>query len=137
MFRGDVQLGQEVVLGLQCHDTNMVPVVPDSSPVIDVYAPGHVISAKKIPVMDRSGVKGYFQYGLFLDQKYTVGQCLVTYRWTTGAYQGYCEDTFMILPGGHPDGSVISLSWYHRPHANFLVAQLTSGKLVKGRNPTI
>lgn len=137
MFRGNVQLGQEVILGLQCLDASGVPVLPDESPVIDVYAPGHVVAGKKIPINDKAGVTGFFQYGLFLDLKFTVGPCLVTYRYHAGAYEGFAEDTFTILPGGHPDGTIISLAWYHRPHANFLVAQLTSGKLVKGRNPTI
>lgn len=137
MFRGNVQLGQEVVLGLQCVNASGVPVRPDSAPVIDVYAPGHVVAGKKIPIMDKADATGYFQYGLFLDLKFSEGPAIVTYRYTAGAFEGFEEDTFDIVPGGHPDGSVISLSWFHRPHANFLVAQLTSGKLVKGRNPSL
>jgi hypothetical protein len=74
-----------------------------------------------------------------LGSSFPAGRYRVSYHWTVGGYAGEAEDNFEVAAGGDPAGAVISLCWYERPHANFLIMQLdpASGRLLFGRNPSL
>ncbi len=137
-WRGRHQLGVEVPLGVLCVDANGVAVAPTDAPWMEVYASTEdVIVAKRIPPLERGVVTGLFQYGLFLSSLFTEGTYTVKYNWISGGVS-YAElDTFEVMPGGNAGGAVISLYFYERPGARFLVQQLDSGRLVRGRNPRV
>ena len=46
-------------------------------------------------------------------------------------------DYFEIIPGGNEEGQVLGMAFYHRPEADHVVYQTESGKIFKGRNPTV
>ena len=138
MYRGRYKLGQELILGLMCRDGSGSPVLPDRAPTLDVWVgASHPVSGKAIPVMDRFGATGLFQYPLFLGGDFITGQGTAVYRYQVGGDWLEEEDTFEITAGGDIDGQVIAMHYYPRPHANFLVWQTTSGNIIKGRNPRL
>lgn len=136
MYRGRLQLGDEVTLTCLCVNGSGVPSAPDAAPKIDVYAGAvKVVSGKAIPALDRYGTTGLFAFNLLLGTQFATGRYSVTYRYTNGAFADLQADVFDIIAGGQPDGDIISMHWLPLPHANFLVYQTDSGKLRKVRNP--
>ena len=139
VYRGRVQLGQEITLGVQVHDANDTPAEPTTAangPWIEVWSTSaKVLTGKTIPIQDRYGATGYFQYNLFLDARFTAGQYKCLYRFVTGTYYGLDEDTFEIVAGGNVSGALLGMAFYSRPHADFLVWQTDGGVVQKGRNP--
>jgi hypothetical protein len=137
-YRGRQQLGTEITLTVLCVDGNGAPVAPTNAPMMEVYdSAGNQITGKRIPPLEQAVVTGLFQYNLFLGALFSAGTYTVVYRWVSGGNHYGEMDTFEIIPGGHADGSVISLYFYERPGARFLVQQLDSGKLVQGKNPRV
>lgn len=136
MYRGRIRLGGEAILGVQTTSDGVIPALPTSTaPLLDVYdSVGHVVS-KRIPLLDRDSA--LFQYRLFLGSTFTAGLCTVTYRWTTGSYEGYEMDTFEIIPGGNADGIVLSMTFYKRPMADFVLRQTNAGVILRGKNPKV
>jgi hypothetical protein len=137
MYRGRFQLGFEVPLGVLCVNGSDTPVAPTAAPLMEVYSASALVLSKRIPPLDRAAVTGLFQYGLFLGPLFSTGAHTVVYHWASGGTSYASADTFEIIPGGHQDGAVISLYFYERPGARFLVQQLDAGKLVRGRNPRV
>lgn len=137
MFRGRVQLGEHIALGVLCLDASDTPTAPDAAPLLEIFSGTAKVLAKTIPALDRFGTTGLFQIQQFLDERFAAGQYKAIYRWDIGSYEGMAEDTFEVVAGGNADGQIIAMHYYKRPHADFIVSQLNSGKLVKGRNPRI
>ncbi len=134
-FRGRKILGSYVTLSVLCRDGVGDPLPPDEAPLASIYGDAGHITTFRIPPCERAIIPGYFQYGLFLGPSYSVGVYSVVYSWHfTTDYYGEV-DTFTVIPSGNHDGSVISMHYYERPGARFLVQQLDSGKLIVAKNP--
>lgn len=135
---GRYQLGQEVALTLLCTDASGTPTNPVSAPHADIFRGStKVLSGLLFPVLDAGSTTGLFQRNVFLGNLFSTGRHQVVFRYLVGSYLGQVTDDFEILAGGDPDGAVIAAHWYERPHAGFVVQQKDSGKLIKGRNPTV
>lgn len=138
MYRGRWQLGQEIPLAVLCVDADETPTNPDAAPFLDVYSTSaKVIAGRRLPLLDRNGQRAFFQLNLRLDSRFAAGVYQVVYHYTIGSYLGQVHDTFEVVAGGDADGASIAAYWYERPHADFLVRQLDSGQLVKGKNPRL
>lgn len=112
--------------------------MPTDTPQMKIWdSAGSRVTAKDMPLLDRITQVGLFHYPLYLGSGYSAGQYRVTYYATVGSYEYLGEDGFEIIAGGHQDGAVVGMYFYFRPHANFIVEQLASGKIIKGRNPII
>lgn len=81
--------------------------------------------------------EGFFGHTIHLDNRFAVGRYGVRYSWTVSDASRMLLDTFDVLENGNGDGVVIAMYHFHRPHAEFLVQELDSRKLIKGRNPTV
>lgn len=137
-MRGRYQLGQEVVLSVLCTDASGTPTAPTSAPHLDVFRGAtKVLSGALLPSLDVGATTGLFQRSLFLGAIFSAGRHTVVYRYLVGSYLGQHTEEFEIVAGGNANGHVIAAHWYERPHAGFVVQQLDSGKLIKGRNPTV
>lgn len=141
MYRGRYQLGTEIPLQVLTVNGSNLPSAPTTCPRIEVRSStGAVVSDKAIPVMDRYGAEvdaTLFAFSLFLDGSFAAGLYTVYYRYLLGTYEGLAVDTFEVVAGGDGDGAVIALHYFDRPHAKYVVMQLDSGRLVKGRNPRV
>lgn len=138
-YRGRYPLGVEIPLGVLCVNASGTPIAPTEAPLLEVYsdAAASPVVVKRIPPLERAAVTGLFQYPLFLGGAFSAGHHTAVYRWRNGGTQFHSSDTFQVIAGGHEDGAVISLFWYEQPGSRFLVQQLDSGKLVRGRNPRV
>lgn len=137
MFRGRRALGQYLTLSVRTLNSSGEPVAPDACPLLDVWtAAGVKVRSLRIPIEDAGAVTGYFSYRLHLGPLFATGQYIAVYHWKASSHSGMEVDQFEVLPG-HGEGAVIAATEYVRPHARFLVHQLDSGKLKRGRNPRV
>lgn len=139
-YIGRFRQGDTVPLFCACKNATGGLAMPNDSPTVKIWDPlAGLVSSFQIPVVDR-----YDQVGLFLGQLRlgipyaNVGLWSATYTYLMpDGTNGIQQDTFEIMEGGNPDGNVVSMYWYERPWADFVVQQLDSGKLVAGRNPKL
>lgn len=138
MYLGRYQQGQEVPFVLLTKGSTGVPVAPDAAPLADVYSStGLLASGLKVPALDGAAVTGLFQGFLYLDESYPVGHYSIEAHWVSGVFTGSMLLYFEVAPGGDATGQVLALCYYHRPQADFLVQQRTSGRVFKGKNPRV
>lgn len=137
-YLGRFQIGQEVPLILWTRDRDRTPAFPDSHPLARVVASdGTHVESVQMPVSDRYQVTGLFRYQLPLGAGYSTGKYTVEYQYTVSGYPGLLLASFEVVAGGDVGGPVISLYAVERPEARYVVAQLGTGRLVAGRNPTV
>lgn len=138
-YRGRWQLGEHVPMQVQCRNSTGAPVAPTAAPTLSVYDSSgtRIVNEKTIPVLDRFGTTGLFGIWLYLTSAFAAGQYAAVYSWTSGVFTGRFVEQFEVVAGGNADGAVISMYYYQRPHARFVVQQLDSGRLVKNRNPSL
>lgn len=140
MYLGRYQQGQTIVFLLQCVNEDGTATLPEIPPQIKIWNPsGTLIATSQMPILDRYAFTGLFYHRLFLSHGYTVtGGWQATYLYNTSSgHYGFQADNFELLPGGDPDGHVVGMYHYRRPHADFLVHQTESGSIKKGRNPRV
>ena len=134
-YLGAYQLGDRVSLAVQCR-TGQAPIAPDNAPVATVYnTAGTAVATYGVPPIRQEDA--VFGRAIHLNRQYVVGRYAVRYTYQIGG-QGRAEiDTFDVVGGGDPGGTVIAGYPFHRPHAEFHVLDLDSGELIRGRNPYV
>jgi len=138
MFIGRYQLGQSVPIAVQTEGAPGKPELSDDVPVADLFtAAGALVLSKRLPIVDRFGVTGWFLLPVFLDETFEEGNYLVNVHWADDGDARAKTYRFEIVPGGDTDGAVVAMHAYDRPHGKFLVQQLDSGRIVAGRNPRL
>jgi hypothetical protein len=139
MYLGRFQLGDRLPLVVLTRDGSGQPELPDAAPGAALYPPGATAPAVslELPPADPIGSPGLFLHALHLGRLFAAGEYRVRYSWTAGGLPRSATGSFTILPGGHPDGTVIAMYRFRRPHADFIIQQLDGGVRVKGRNPTV
>jgi hypothetical protein len=139
MYLGSYQLGDRVGLVVDCHRPGAVAELPDAAPVATIVGPsGTAVRTLAVPPPEPISQPGLFTFGLHLDGRFAPGRYAVRFSYTVlGATRVPKLATFEVLPGGDPDGAALAMYHFQRPHAAFLVRQLDSGKIVKGRNPRV
>lgn len=138
MWRGRYQLGEEALIGLLTVDASGTPTFPDAAPICQVWSESDVlVYSGAVPVLDRYGTTGLFQYSLFLGGAFAVGRYRVDFTYLLSGDAFMVSNVFEIVAGGDQAGAVQSLTWYHRPHGEFVVQQLSGGSVAKARNPRI
>ena len=133
-YRGRYSLGDFIPLQVLCKDVNGVPTNPDLMPEARVFSPvGNAAGHFSIPVLDPGGQAGLFQLVEGAAAWFNItGNWRVVYHWTTGsgAFAGVEEDTFEVVNGGAARGNVISMAFYVRPNADFIVWQTDGGSII-------
>lgn len=121
-------------------DASSTPTAPDVTPTARVYSGATLVTTRRLPVFDRYATttpKTMFNHEMYLDGRFSTGRYDVTYNYVIGG-TAYVEDTyFEIVAAGHTDGHIHSMSFYHKPHADFVVWMTSGGKLQRGRNPYV
>ena len=135
MYFGRKQLGDEVRIQALCVDAGEVPINPDSAPTVNVWRgstrifAGLTLSPTELPLVP----------GLFLRTIRLAGltsglyNCVI--RWQASGFNGVAFANFEIVDGGGSDGTCVSMIYFQPPAGQFLVRQLDSGELKKGKNP--
>ena len=136
-YRGRYQLGQTVPLFLLTLNAGKIPSVPDDPPAMKIWTGGTMVKNQAMPVRERYTHSGLFYFDLFLDGAFSAGQYVEVYYYKIGSHYGLATDNFEVVPGGSGDGHVLSAYFYSRPHADFIVHQMESGKIKRGRGPSL
>ncbi len=139
-FLGRFQQGVELPLVVQCVNATGGADDPTDTPRASVYRDGASPAFVETVEMaaDLRGVAvGFFRRGLYLDNLYgTAGRHLVLFKWTDSGGVAHCRaGSFVLLPGGSPDGAAVSIKHVERPDASYLLYQTDAGRLIRGRNP--
>jgi len=135
MNLGRFQLGQFVTLGLSTVNTVGVPTAPDAAPMATITTPGVVAGAPFKLAMNGGPLA--FALSIQLGLAYGLGTFSVTYTYSVNGAALTGGDTFTVIAGGDPGGGIIAMAYYERPEAGYVVTQLTSGRIVQGRNPSL
>lgn len=140
MYLGRYQQGQEIPLAVQCVDADGTPADPLTLPVAKLHLDGNPPALVEVVQLaaDLRGVDvGVFRLPHFLGGLYgTAGRYLVTVSYVDAGGVGRVRtDSFTLLPGGSPDGAVISMKYVERPDSRYLIWQTDGGRMVRGRNP--
>ncbi len=136
MYLGAAQLGERFPIGAFCDSAfaGGAAVSPASAPTITVWNDaGSVVYQGAIPPVDLTAGQGLFSRTLHLGPAFSVGRHAVKVDYGTRSAIAHFE----ILPGGSTDGAVIAIAYVDRPHARFVVQQLDSGRIVRGREPRV
>lgn len=137
MFRGRYPLGEEVPLSVLCRNNARTPTAPVAAPAAAIWLGSTKIQTITLPAIDRAALTGLFGKGLFLGAAYTTGLYEVFYTYTVGSLAVVEVDQFEVVDSGDPNGSVIAMYGFERPQATFLVHQVDSGKIKRGKNPRV
>jgi hypothetical protein len=134
---GDVQLGQQLPVTVQCLDGDLAPAWPDQAPQLVLFSGTTLLNRIKLPADPRSGV-GMFRLSLFLNAIYpTAGPVTGFVQWVSGGVAFSKTVWFRILPGGDPDGNIIAMTFVRRPGLGAIVWQADSGTIFHGSNPRV
>lgn len=134
MNLGRVTLGQQVFLIVECTDAG-IAYAPPVVPVVTVYFEDTKVVATPLPPVDLGTVTGLFSYGFYLGLGFSLGHYSAVVNYIANGVNKLEVLHFEIVAGGDPYGTVISMAFYPRPHANFLVEKLDSQNRFLARNP--
>lgn len=129
------QLGQVLPIFVQCIDDTGKPAFPDNAPQLKVWSDSGLVLSDVMPCEDRFIQTGVFLYQLFLGATFSAGQYTWAVYYKAGDNHGIATGAFAVMGGGNPDGDIVSMHFFERPQARFLVQELDSGVIVQGRNP--
>ena len=88
-------------------------------------------------VMEAGTQTGLFSFDLFIGSSFGASHYCVSYFYSIAGSPFVTTDDFDLVIGGSPDGDVTSMYFYDRPHAKFVVHGLSTGRILKGKNPQI
>jgi hypothetical protein len=112
-----------------------VPVAPDAAPVMVITNPSSV--ALPVQTMAMNGEDTSWLVNFFLGNSSIVGIYRIVFTFFVSGVEYTDQGSFSVVPGGDIGGDVISVYSFARPDATYVLAQLTSGVIVCGKNPTI
>jgi hypothetical protein len=119
-----------------------LPALPDAPPVLTVTADAATVDSFPLPILDQEDeiyasrlVSNTFGRYRMVGEDYPLGTLRVKADYSVSGVPASQDVTLDVVDGGDSGGSVISLLGHGRPDATYIVAQLSSGVLVQGRNP--
>lgn len=107
--------------------------LPASAPVVRIYRGTTLIASASMPVADRAN--GLFVLETQLGDLFTVGHYAAHVSYVLAGSPRTAIYYFESLGGDGADGAVVSMAFYDRPHAKFLVQRLDSNVRRLVRNP--
>lgn len=107
--------------------------LPVSAPVVRIYRGATKILTASMPVADRAN--GLFVLETQMGDLFTVGHYAAHVSYMLAGSPRVAVYYFESLGGDGADGAVVSMAFYDRPHAKFLVQRLDSNIRRLVRNP--
>lgn len=139
MWLGRQQLGTWIDVYLQVTSTAFTPTMPDYVPTIKVRrSDGTVVYSGLMPIVDKTDDRlGLFASRVFLGSGMSAGAHTIEMNYKAGTKFGVESRTFDIIAGGHSRGQVLAMHYLHQPQADFVVYQVESGLILRGKNPRV
>ncbi len=107
--------------------------LPTFAPVVNVYRGATLVFSASMPVADRAN--GWFVLEKQLDATFTAGHYAAHISYVLDGSPRVAMFYFESLGGDGAAGAVVSMAFYDRPHAKFLVQRLDSNIRRLVRNP--
>ena len=136
-FRGRYFLGDRLPLSLLCVNGSGVPSVPDRSPYVLLFSGSSLIVSYRIPVHDKQGQTGLFQFVQQLDSRFAVGRLRAVFQYKISGTNYGSTDTAEIVAGGDANGAGVGLYYFRAPQADHALVQVDSGRILRRRNPRL
>lgn len=133
---GDLQLGAEVPVNVQCTSDGHIPALPTSSPVLSLFQAGTLVIRRHMAADNQVRTPGLFRLQVFLNDAFTTGPVNGFIQWMNGGNLFTTPVWARIIPGGNASGSVIAAAFVRRPAKSYIVWEVDRGDLLKGSNPT-
>lgn len=137
-YMGRLKLGDELSVQFRCVDQDDRPASLIRTPRVSVYVGGSRVASDRLVRSDRD-VDGLFVARMQLGQGWSAGKLILHVRYeaatATGTYNGRIVAHAEIVGGGDPAGETISLYSFARPDGRYIVAQMSQGRIYRGRNP--
>lgn len=134
-YLGRWQLGERLPLSVRCRSSADTPAEPASAPLAMIYSDSGFVTSQLMPITDRYGVTGVFAFELLLDGRFAVGRHTVIYHYTISSVPLMAQQDFEVVAAGNFDGAGLSMFYYRRPGAGYLLTHQDSGRLIRKRNP--
>ena len=143
-YLGRYQLGDSVIIPLVTSDSQDIPFPPDFMPTARIVpvGPGAAGQVWEVPVLPLDP-PDVFLGSFVLTSRLSpypavpIGRYTVRIDYSIDSVKYVRTATFDVTTGGDASGGVISLKETRRPPGSAVVAQLSSGVLVSGRNPRV
>ena len=136
-YLGRLRLGEFLPVRLNCLNATGVPTDPVEAPLADIFIDTTKIISFRIPIEDKWKTVGQFQHRFFLGAIYSVGHGAVHLTYKIGSTHFAEIQQFDLIAGGDEAGSAIALHHFVPAHADFLLEQTDSGRLLRRRNPRV
>ncbi len=107
--------------------------LPESAPTVRIYRGDTLIVSANMPVADRAN--GWFVLEKQMDATFTAGHYAAHVSYVLDGSPRVAIFYFECLGGAGAAGAVVSMAFYDRPHAKFLVQRLDSNIRRLVRNP--
>lgn len=133
---GDLQLGAEVPVNVQCTSDGRIPALPTSAPVLSLFQAGTLVLRRLMAADNQVRFPGIFRLQVFLNDEFTAGPVNGFIQWMNGGNLFTTPVWARIIPGGNASGSVIAAAFVRRPAKSYIVWEVDRGDLLKGSNPT-
>lgn len=139
MWLGRQQLGTWLDVYLQASDSSGEPAMPVACPQIKIRrsSDNAIVLNSLMPILDKTVQVGLFVSRVFLGTSFAVGYHTIELQYTNDSNLMTETRTFEVMAGGDPRGCVLGMVYFHKPQADFLVYQVESGLILKGKNPRI
>ncbi len=111
------------------------PAAPDFAPTSVITRPDSVVLPTQ--TMGMNGGSTDWLINFFLDGTSILGTYDIEFTFYVLGTEYTTTGSFIVVAGGDIGGDVISLYAFTRPDSQYILAQLTSGMVVCGRNPTL
>lgn len=134
-----VQLGDELPIRFQVLDGTGAPAEPESAaPTVSVYdAASTLIKVYRVPPLQRTDAPGWFGMSVRLDGNYAAGAYSWLAQWAIDMVAGVASGHFDIVPGGDPQGPIVSQDFLQKRGSTTLLQEAGDGTIVFGRNPRL
>lgn len=139
MYIGTYQVGREVTYRVHTTNASKTPQAPDEAPLMFLYdANGTTIyGGRSVPSRDYPLKTGLFEGRIFLDERFEVGNYTLRVSWLVSGTEFSRTLCFEVIPASDGSGQVLSMYYFQKPNANYLVQGRDSGRIYKGKNPRV
>jgi hypothetical protein len=137
MYIGRYQLGKWIDIYLQVMNGTLSPLLPDAVPAIKIFGPAGIVLNAKMPIVDKIVSPGLFCSRILLGNPFSTGQHAVEMFYLLSGSPRIVTRNFDIIPAGNPLGQVVGMHYFHQPQGEFVIFQVESGRLLKGKNPRV
>lgn len=139
-YFGRVQVGASINFELQCvMGRGLSPTavaMPDLTPAARIYSTVAPLRVRPMPVDNSTGsAVGIFRRSFQPGPIDSPGRYCVLFAWRVQGHPVSELAMFEVIPGGHPNGAVMTTCNFRQPGGTSFIAHQESGRVTRGLRP--